>query len=506
MEENVSASFARYGVNVISDHTDDTGAPVIYEDSPSYESLVGKIEHLAHMGTLFTDFTMVKPGALHKANGGYLVLDIQKVLMRPYAWEGLKRALFSKQISVKSLGEIFSLVSTTSLDPEPIPLDVKVILIGDRVLNYLLCAYDNEFAELFKVSVDFEEQVERSEEHFLLYAQMIGTIARKHKLLALDKQAVARVIEYSSRLSSDASKLSTHMMSISDLVKESHYWAKEEGGTLISREHIQRAIDKQKYRSSRIQERIYEHIKRRSILIETRGEVTGQVNGLSVMSMGNYSFGQPSRITATARLGDGEVMDIEREVELGGAIHSKGVLILSSYIASRYSHDMPLSLNASLVFEQSYGGVEGDSATIAECCALLSVLADTPVRQSLAVTGSMNQFGLAQAIGGVNDKIEGFFEVCKQDDLTGEQGVIIPESNVDNLMLNSDVVDAVAEGKFHIYSISTINEAVSLLMGLEAGEVDENGAYPEGTVNFMVNKKLMQYSQARLEFNKQAKE
>lgn len=503
--EGDPASFRIYQVNLLTDHQDAVGAPVIYEDAPTYEGLIGRVEHLAQMGALITDFTMIKGGALHRANGGYLILDIHKVLTQPYAWEGLKRALFSREIHIKSLGQIYSLVSTVSLDPQPIPLDVKVVLIGDRMLNYLLCAYDDEFGELFKVAVDFEEQVDRSDENNQLYARLIGTVACRHNLLPLDRGGVARVIEYCSRLSSDSEKLSTHMMNLSDLIKEADYWAREDGQKSVDRECVQKAIDKQRRRHGRIQENMYEHIRRKTILIDTSGEVLGQVNGLSVVDIGGYSFGQPARITATARIGDGELVDIEREVELGGAIHSKGVLILSSFIASRYSHDIPLSLSASLVFEQSYGGVEGDSATIAECCALLSALSGCPIKQSLAVTGSMNQHGYAQAIGGVNDKIEGFFEVCSQEGLTGEQGVIIPQSNVSNLMLSGDVVQAVKDGRFHVYAVSTVDEAVSLLTGVAAGVVDAEGAYPEHTLNYRVNMKLREYADYREEHSKPSK-
>lgn len=501
-----ASSFRAYQVNLLTDHQEATGAPVIYEDAPTYEGLVGRVEHLAQMGALLTDFTMIKPGALHRANGGYLILDIHKVLTQPYAWEGLKRALFSRQLHIKSLGQIYSLISTVSLDPQPIPLDVKVVLIGDRLLNYLLCAYDDEFSELFKVAVDFEERVERSDDNYQLYARLIGMTVTRHNLLPLDRGGVARVIEHCSRLSSDAEKLSTHMMDLADLIKEADYWAREESQQCVTSGYVQKAIDKQRSRHSRIQENMYEHIRRKSILIDTDGEVVGQVNGLSVVDIGGYTFGQPSRITATARIGDGELVDIEREVELGGAIHSKGVLILSSFIASRYSHDIPLSLNASLVFEQSYGGVEGDSATIAECCALLSALSGYPVKQSLAVTGSMNQHGYAQAIGGVNDKIEGFFAVCRQAGLTGNQGVVIPHSNISNLMLSREVVDAVKQGRFHVYAVSTVDEAVSILTGVEAGVEDEHGSYPEGSVNYQVNMKLKQYVEYREEHGKPSKE
>ena len=405
--------FQRYQVNLLVDNSDTNGAPVIFENHPSYHNLMGRAEHESRMGTLFTQFTLIKAGALHHANGGYLVLDALKVLQQPYAWEGLKRALNTKELRIESVAESLSLVSTVSLEPQPIPLDVKVVLVGDRMLYYMLYQYDRDFAELFKVAADFDEQMDRSPENCQLYARYIATMARQEQYRPFDRRAVTRVIEESARIAGDSEKLSTSMQSIANLLRESDYWAREEDAHIVTDAHVALAVDKQIYRANRVRTLVHEQIERGTVMIDTQGACVGQVNGLSVIDMGNFSFGQPSRITATVRIGKGEVIDIEREVDLGGAIHSKGVLILSSFLATRFAQTRPLSLSASLVFEQSYGHVDGDSASVAEICALMSALAGIPIKQSLAVTGSVNQHGQVQPIGGVNDKIEGFFDVCQ---------------------------------------------------------------------------------------------
>lgn len=500
-----SPSFQRYRVNVVVDHSATKGAPVIYEDHPTHQNLIGRIEHISQMGALVTDFNLIKAGALHRANGGYLILDAYKVLLQPYAWEGLKRALRANQIHIESLGQMLSLISTVSLEPEPIPLNVKVVLLGERLLYYLLHQFDPEFKELFKVGADFEEQMDRSPENNLLYAQLIGTLARKEGLHAFSRHAVARVIEHSARIINDTEKLSTRMGVIVDLLREADYWAGEAGHNVVDTIDVQRAIEAQIHRNDRLRERIQEEIQRGTILIDTQGEKVGQVNGLSVIELGDFAFGRPSRITARVRLGKGEVVDIEREVELGGPIHSKGVLILSSFLGARYVVDRPLSLSASLVFEQSYSGVEGDSASSAELYALLSALAEVPIKQSLAVTGSVNQHGQVQAIGGVNEKIEGFFDICKARGLTGNQGVLIPASNVKHLMLRHDVVEAVATGQFHIYPIETIDQGIEILTGLPAGERDETGDFPIGTINQRVEARLITLAEKRLAFGTPAK-
>lgn len=497
-------AFRRYHVNVLVDNADLEGAPVVYEDTPMYQNLVGRVEHQAQMGALVTDFTLIKPGALHRANGGYLMLDVRKVLLQPYAWEGLKRALQSRELRIQSLGQIFSLVSTVSLEPEPVPLDLKVVLMGDRMLYYLLLAYDPDFGELFKVAADFEEHIERTGENDQLYARLIATLGRKEDLLPLRREAVARVIEHAARQVEDAERLSIHMESAVDLLREADHWARERDQTSVEAEDVQRAIDAQIRRSDRLRERLHEEIQRGTLLIDTDGEHVGQVNGLTVIDLGNYRFGQPTRITATARLGEGKFVDIEREVKMGGPIHSKGVMILSSFLASRYSRTRPLSLSASLVFEQSYGMVEGDSASVGELCALLSVLAEAPVRQSLAVTGSVNQHGVVQPIGGVNEKIEGFFDVCRTRGLSGEQGVVIPASNVKHLMLRQDVVEAAAAGRFHIFAVETVDQAVELLTGVSAGERDAEGNYLEGSINQRADEFLAELAEYRHEFIKPA--
>jgi len=485
------ASLRRYQINVLIDHSDAKGAPVIHEDNPTYSNLIGRVEHLAQMGALVTDFTLIKPGALHRANGGYLMMDLRKLLIQPYAWEGLKRCLSSGEIRIESLGQALSLISTVSLEPEPIPIDVKVVLLGERLFYYLLYHYDPEFSELFKVAVDFDERMERDEETNLLYARLIATIARKENLLPLDRTAVARVIEHGARLVEDTERLSIRRRDITDLLREADYWAQEEGRKVMTASDVERAIDARMYRSDRVRERLQEEVQRGTLLIDTQGQRVGQVNGLSVIDLGDFAFGHPSRITARVRLGKGEVVDIQREVELGGPIHSKGVLILSGFIGARYAPNHPMSLSASLVFEQTYGEVEGDSASSAELYALLSAVAEVPIRQSLAVTGSVNQHGEVQAIGGVNEKIEGFFDVCRKAGLTGEQGVLIPVSNVKHLMLRHDVVQAVADGKFHIYPVETVDQGIEILTGVPAGERDESGVFPEGSINQRVEAKLI---------------
>ncbi|MBK8314182.1 MAG: AAA family ATPase [Acidobacteria bacterium] len=493
-----SAMFLRrYQVNVLVDNETCNGAPVIYEDHPTLRNLIGQVEYMAQLGALVTDFNLIRPGALHRANGGYLILDAHKVLWQPYVWEGLKRALRSGEIRIESLGEMMGLTSTVSLEPKPIPLEIKVVLIGDRWLYYWLCHYDDEFSELFKVAADFEEDIERTPENYQMYARLIGTIARREELLPLDREAVSRVIEHSSRVADDGKKLSTHLRTLSDLLHEADYYAKSDQHQTLTASHIQRAIDAQTRRSDRFRQQLYQDIQSGLLLIDTRGEQIGQINGLSVIQLDNFSFGRPVRITARVRLGEGQVIDIEREVELGGPIHSKGVLILSGFLGSRYAADRPLSLSASLVFEQSYGGTEGDSASLAALCALLSALAEIPIKQSLAVTGSINQMGQVQAIGGVNEKIEGFFDICHARNLTGEQGVIIPAANVRHLMLRQDVVQAVREGKFNIWPVTTVDECMEILTGMPGGEKDASGEFPIGSINHRVNSKLVEMAEKR---------
>jgi lon-related putative ATP-dependent protease len=485
----------RYEVNVLIEHSDARGAPVMYEDNPSHDNLVGRIEHVAKMGNLVTDFTLIKAGALHRANGGYLVLDALKVLSQPFAWEALKRALHSREVRAESLGQMLSLVSTVSLEPQPIPLDVKVVLVGQRILYYLLHAYDPEFGELFKVVADFEDDMARDAGADLLYARVIATMARSNKLRPLDRGAVARAIEHGARAAGDTEKLSMRMRDLVDLLREADHLAETGGRGVVTAEDVQGAIRRREQRESRVRERLQEEVVRGTVLLDTSGERTGQVNGLSVAKLGGFSFGMPHRITARVGPGGGKVVDIEREAELGGPIHSKGVLILSGYLAGRYAAKTPLSLAASLVFEQSYGGVEGDSASSAELYALLSALADAPIRQSFAVTGSVNQHGDVQAIGGVNEKIEGFFDVCAARGLEGGQGVLIPASNVKHLMLKREVVDAVAAGKFDVYPVASVDEGIEILTGVPAGRRDELGRFPENSLNGRVERRLAEFAE-----------
>jgi lon-related putative ATP-dependent protease len=486
--------FRRYSVNILVGHTDHDGAPVVFEDSPTYSNLVGAMEHTAHMGTLVTDFTLIKAGALHKANGGYLILDIIKLLQQPYAWEGLKRALTSREIKIQSLAQIYSLITTVSLEPAPIPLNIKVVLIGDRMLYYLLHEYDPEFKQLFKVAADFDDRLERTGDNQAIYAQLIATLLRRDKLRPFDRDAVARVIEHSARIAGDAEKLSTEIMNVADLLREADHWAAQAQHPVVHRDDVQKALDAQVYRHDRVRAHVQEQITRGTLLIDTEGSKVGQINGLAVIELGDFAFATPTRITATARLGDGEVIDIEREVELGGATHSKGVFILSAFLGQRYAGNHPLSLSASLAFEQSYGYIEGDSASMAELCALLSVLGDIPIKQNLAITGSVNQRGEAQAIGGVNEKIEGFFDICHVRGLNGQQGVLVPASNIKHLMLREDVISACGQNQFAIYAYNNVDEAIAVLTG-ESAE----------TVNDKVAQRLVELEKYREEFSKAAR-
>ena len=458
--------FRRYQVNVVVDNSGRQGAPVIYEDNPTYQNLVGRVEYLARFGALTTDFNLILAGALHRANGGYLVLDAERLIAGGFGWPALKRALQSGELRIESIEQALSLVSTVTLQPEPIPIDVKVVLVGSPLLYYLLSAHDDDFAELFKIAADFDDRVERTGDATLLYARVIATIVRREHLRAFDRDAVARVIERAARLVEDADRLSTSMRAIFELLQEADQLAADAGKEVVGAAEVQGAIDAQIRRSDRIYRRMQEEIGRRTIRIETDGEVTGQINGLSVISLGAVMFGNPTRITAQVRMGRGEVVDIEREVQLGGPLHSKGVLILSGFLGGRFGADRPLSLHASLVFEQSYGGVDGDSASAAELFALLSALSEVPIRQSFAVTGSVDQHGMIQAIGGVNEKIEGFFDICKAAGLTGKQGCIIPASNVKHLMLREDVVAAAEEGRFRVIPMETIDQGFELLTGV----------------------------------------
>ncbi len=450
----------------------------MYEDNPTHQTLVGRVEHIARFGTLVTDFDLLTPGALHCANGGYLVLDAQRLLSGNFGWASLKRALNAGEIRIESLEQLLSMAATVSLQPEPIPLQVKVVLLGPPALYYMLSAADDDFKSYSRSQPILMIASSAPRETTLLYARFIAGVMRREKLMAFDRGAVARVIEYASRVVGDADRLSIGLRGIADLLQEANQLAASAGMQVVTAREVQRAIDARFRRGDRVYRRLQEEIARKTIRIETDGEEIGQVNGLSVISLGGLTFGNPSRITAQVRLGRGEVVDIEREVELGGPLHSKGVLILSGFLGGRYGKTRPLSLNASLVFEQSYGGVDGDSASAAELFALLSALADAPINQAFAVTGSVDQYGRIQAIGGVNEKIEGFFDACQVTGFTGRQGVIIPASNIKHLMLRQDVVAAAAEERFRVFAIETVDQGLSLLTGLPAGELDAEGITP----------------------------
>lgn len=485
----------RYQVNVLVDHAATRGAPVVEEDNPTHANLIGRTEHVAEFGALVADFTLIRPGALHRANGGYLLIDAAKLLSHSFAWEGLKRALRLREIRIESLGQALGLATTVSLEPESIPLDTKVVLFGDRLLYYLLATYDPEFGDLFKVMADFEPDIARNSDADVAYAKLIAGLVKKHGLRPFDRTAVARVIEHASRLASDGEKLSLHVRSVGDLLHEADHCAGRGGHSTATAADVQAAIDAQLHRAGLVRERMLEALRRNTMLIDTTGDVVGQINGLSVVDLGGHAFGHPARITARARVGDGKVIDIEREVELGGPIHSKGVLILGGLLGARYVPHLPLSLSATIVFEQSYGSVEGDSASLAELCALLSAIAEVPVRQSLAVTGSVNQHGELQPVGGVNEKVEAFFDACNQRGLTGAQGVVIPRGNVQHLMLRHDVVAAVAAGRFHVHAASTVDEALELVTGRVAGVRDSDGHFPVGSVNAQVEARLVGFAE-----------
>jgi len=502
MNRQEEDKFAKFKVNVIVKNEPDSGAPIIHLDHPTQGNLVGRVERIQQYGALLTDFTLIKAGALHRANGGFLLIDARKLLLQPFAWDSLKRALASKSIKIESPGDETSF-TTISLDPEPIPLDVKVILTGDEELYDLLSERDPDFSDFFKVEADFGTIMDRNDKNEIEYAKLIGSLSNKKKLRSLNKQAVARIIEHSSRLADDSKKLTAHIASIGDLLREADYWARKSNSKQIGKKHIDMAIDAQIYRSDRIKQSMLEQIDEGTILMDTKGSKVGQINGLVVYNFSRFSFGKPARITAQARIGNGEFVNIERETNMSGPIHTKGVLILQSLIANRFAKNSPLSLSASIVFEQSYGGVDGDSASSTEYYCLLSAIANIPIKQNIAVTGSINQFGDIQPIGGVNEKIEGFFDVCKHRGLTGDQGVIIPRTNIGNLMLREDVINAVSEGKFHIYAIDNVDDGIEILTGVKAGKPNAKGEFPKGTINWQVKQSLDKFYELYAQYAKE---
>jgi lon-related putative ATP-dependent protease len=482
---------------VLTDHAQAEGAPVVYEDHPTYANLMGRIEHTSQFGSLVADFTLIRPGALHRALGGYLLLDAARLLENPQAWQALVRTLRSGQICLESSSQQPDAMPIASLAPEPIAFkDTKVILLGEGELYELLAEEDPDFLELFKVLVDFDDRMDRSTESEVRFANLLAWLAYKDGLHDFTRSGVARVLDYAARLSDDAAKLSVRMRPILDLMREADAHAALANARMVTAAHVEQAIEAQERRSGRLRARMLEDIRHGVILIDSTGSRVGQVNGLSVIKSGEHAFGQTLRITARAWVGKGEVVDIERDVELGGPLHSKGVLICRGLLGARYATESPLSLSASLVFEQSYANVDGDSASVAEACALLSALSDLPVLQSIAITGSLNQQGDVQAIGGVNEKIEGFFDICSGRGLTGGQGVAIPQGNVRHLMLSARVTAAVSAGTFHVWALDSLDDALELLMGQAAGRRDERGQYPEGSINRAVHTRLERFAEA----------
>jgi lon-related putative ATP-dependent protease len=505
MESKESAAMRRYAVNVLVDRSGDTGCPVVFEDKPSFVELIGRVEHESEFGSLVTNFSLIRAGSLHRANGGYLVIDAEKLLTYPQAWEGLKRALKSRELRIRSLSDEYGLISTVSLEPEPIPLALKVVLIGERIYYYLLERYDPEFRELFKVAADFEDQMERSDQNIESLARWLATIVREEGLKHVHRDGIGRLMEECARNIGDSERLSSNIRRASDLLREAHFWAAQDQRELIGADEVQKAIDSRIRRGSRYRDRMQEEMLRETFVVNTSGAKVGEINGLAVLQIGDLAFGRPQRISATATLGNGEVIDIEREVKLGGPLHSKGVLILSSFIASHYLTDRPLSLSASLVFEQSYGGVDGDSASAAELCALASALSGVPLKHSLAITGAVDQRGRVQAIGGVNEKIEGFFDLCRERGLSGDQGVLIPVANVKHLMLRRDVVDAVKNRSFGVYPVGHVDQALEILTGVPAGARLESGEFEADSINQKIRERLIQLADQRRAFSKPPK-
>lgn len=490
-------SLTKYKVNLLVDNRHLSGAPVIFEDAPCYTSLFCRVEHTGDQGAPTTNFTLIKSGALHKANGGYLIIEARKLKKNKDAWEALKNALYNKKIKIKTIEDDADTVKPISLEPVAIPLSVKVVLLGDRSTYYFLCQHDSDFAELFKVAVDFDEQIDRNAKNINLYARLIKTISDRENLRSFSASAVAAVIDFSSQLAEDREKLSTHIRDIEDLLLEANYWASVSNKPLVNESHIKQAIDAKTRRLDRSRELYYEDILRDFIIIQTTGESVGQVNCLSVRRVGNFSYGHPTRVTARVKVGRGELIDIQREIKLAGPMHTKAGLIISNYLASMFNEDHSYSITASISFEQIYGWTDGDSASVGELCALLSAISGIPIKQSLAVTGSIDQHGNLQAIGGVNQKIEGFFDICKANGLKDKPGVIIPAVNLNNLMLRDDVISAVKSNRFAIYAIDTVDEAISLLTGLDVKRRGKNGKYPLHSFYAKVEAKLVEFNRLR---------
>lgn len=495
----------KYRVNLLVDNSKLKGAPVIVDFNPTYFNLLGKLEYENEFGTMTTDYTMIKGGLFHQANGGYLILQAKDVLSNVQSWEALKRVLRTRQIAIENMKEQMGLVAVSTLKPEPIPIDIKVILVGSEYLYQALYEFDEDFKKLFKIKADFDAEMERTKENTKKLAKFISSFCRRENSLHFDRTGVAKVVEYSSRLVEDQTKLSTRFNDIVEILSESAAWAEIEGSSLVSAEHVKKAIAEKIFRCNKYDKKILKSLEDGTIILDTDSEVVGQINGLTILDMGDYSFGKPSRITANTFMGESGIVNIEREVEMSGTSHSKGVFILSGYIGQKFAQEIPLTLTASLCFEQLYGGVDGDSASSAELYAVLSSLADLPIKQYIAVTGSVNQKGEIQPIGGATEKIEGFFELCKLRGLDGKHGVIIPYQNIKNLVLNDEVVEAVKEGKFTIYAVKTIDEGIEILTGMKAGEKKKDGTYLVGTINYLVYEKLKKYAQTAAGFYKDDK-
>ena len=493
-------AFCVYEVNVVVDNSNVKGGPVCVERNPTYDNVLGRIEKESQFGTLTTDFTLIRGGSVHRANNGYLVLRAELLLRDFNVYDSMKRALKAREIRIEDLPQRIGYASVRTLSPKPIPLEIKVILIGDSTTYQLLFAYDPEFRELFKVKADFDSVMDRTENNIHSYAEFFAALATKESLKHLDASAMARLVEQGCRLSEDQEKLSTQFGLVADVVREANFYARQDGSEHITASHVEKAIEAKIYRSNLIQEKLREFIQKKVILISTDGEAVGQINGLSVLSVGDFSFGAPSRITVAVGLGKEGLIDVQREVNMSGPIHGKGVMIIAGYLASKFARDKPLSLSARVVFEQNYEGVEGDSASSTELYALLSALSGVPIKQCFAVTGSVNQAGEVQPIGGVNEKIEGYFEVCKARGLDGYHGVVIPQSNVRNLMLKQEVLDAVKAAKFHVYPVKSIEEGIEVLTGVPAGKKLPNGRYEEKTVYGLVDKRLSEMAETARRF------
>jgi len=494
--------YSRYQVNVVVDNSHTEGAPVVFESNPTFTNLVGRIERRAQFGALLTDFTMIRAGSLAKANGGYLVLNVEDVLRNPYVYEALKRAVRDREVRIEDLSERYGLFATQTLRPEPIPLKAKVILLGNPMWYQLLYAYDEEFAKIFKVKADFDYQTDRVAGTAMQLASFVSRFVEEEDLPHMDASAIAAIVEQASRMVEDQQKMSLRFSELTDLMREAAYWAQQAKAKVVSAEHVERAVDEDEFRAGLVKDRVQELIEREVLLVDTDGEKVGQVNGLAVHMMGHYAFGRPSRITASVFLGREGVVNIERRSGMSHSTHDKGVMIVAGFLGERFAQQRPMSLSAALTFEQSYGEIAGDSASSTELYCLLSALADVPIKQGIAVTGSVNQKGGVQAIGGVNHKIEGYFDVCKERGLNGEQGVMIPASNVQHLMLRNDVVEAVESGDFHVWAVSTIDEGIAVLTGLPAGKRKKDGTWTKGSINDLVDQRLESLGQRLRDWGK----